>query len=116
MSNPVDEFVKIRVRPEHQEIAARIRALMRETAPDAEEVISYGIPAWRGNRIIAVMNPSKTRITFSFARGAEFTDKYGLLEGVGKVSRHVKIKSMKDVNEAALIDYIGQALAFDAKK
>ena len=116
MSSLVDEFVKTRVRPEQLEIVATIRALMRESAPGAEEVISYGIPAWKGNRIIAVMNPSKTGITFAFSHGAEFTDKYGLLEGVGKVSKHVKLKSVKDVNKAALKDYIRQALKFDAKK
>lgn len=115
MSDIVDEFVKAKISPEHQEIAATIRALMREYAPDAIEVISYGIPAWRGNLILAVMNPSKTRITFSFSRGAEFTDKYGLLEGVGKVSKHVKIKTMKDVNRAALADYIKQAVELDKK-
>jgi hypothetical protein len=115
MSNPVDEFVKTKVRPDQQEIVAMIRTLMRESAPDAEEVISYGIPAWKGNRIIAVLNPSKTRVTFAFSHGAEFTDKYGLLEGVGKVSRHVKIKSLKDVNKAALKDYIKQALELDGK-
>jgi hypothetical protein len=115
MSNPVDEFVETRVRPEQQEIVAKIRALMQESAPDAEEVISYGIPAWKGNRIMAVMNTSKSGITFAFAHGAEFTDKYGLLEGVGKKSKNVRMKSMKDVNEAALKDYIRQALEFDAK-
>ncbi|OPY26029.1 MAG: hypothetical protein A4E28_02743 [Methanocella sp. PtaU1.Bin125] len=114
MSKEVDEFVKAKVRPEHQDIVAALRALMRETAPDALETISYGIPAWRGNRILAVMNPSKSGITFSFSRGAGIIDKYGLLEGVGKVSKHVKMKSMKDVDEAALKDYIWQALALDA--
>ena len=30
----------------------RIRALVRKAAPDAEEVISYGMPSFRGRRII----------------------------------------------------------------
>jgi len=116
MNNEIDEFVKINVRPEQRDIVAMIRALMRESAPDAIETISYGIPAWKGNRILAVMNPSKTRITFAFSHGAGFTDKYGLLEGVGKVSKHVKIKSLKDINKAALKDYIRQAVELDARK
>lgn len=116
MSKEVDAFVKTKVPPEQQEIAAAIRKLMREAAPDAVETISYGIPAWRGNRVLVVMNPSKSGITFSFSRGAGFTDKYGLLEGVGKVSRHVKIKSLKDLDKAALEDYIRQALELDAGK
>ena len=38
----VNEFVKTNVLPEHQDIVAMIRGLMRETAPDAKEIISYG--------------------------------------------------------------------------
>lgn len=44
----VDEFVKTRVLPEFQPIAAMLRELMREMAPDAHEEIRYGIPAYKG--------------------------------------------------------------------
>ena len=88
---------------------------MREVAPQAEEEISYGIPAWKLQRIIAVVSPTKKDITFSFSRGAQFEDKYGLLRGVGKSSKHVKIKSLDAVNKEALRYYIGQALELDKK-
>jgi len=45
----------------------------------------------------------------------EFEDKYNLLRGVGKVSKHVKIKNLADANKDALRYYIKQALEFDAK-
>ncbi len=45
--------------------------------------------------------------------GAEFEDKYGLLRGVGKVSKHVKLKDVKDINKIALRYYIKQALALN---
>ena len=75
----VDEFVRVRVLPEHREIVAILRALMKEHATTVKEVISYGIPAWRMKKIIAVLNPTKSAITFAFSRGVEFEDKYGLL-------------------------------------
>ncbi len=111
----VDEFVRTKVRPEHREIVAALRRLMREAAPAATEVISYGIPAWRARSIVAVISPTKTDITFAFSRGAEFHDDYGLLRGVGKVSKHVKLKSLDALNEEALRSYIRQALELDAK-
>lgn len=88
---------------------------MREMAPEASEGISYGIPAWRVRRIIAVISPTKRDITFSFSRGAQFEDKYGLLRGVGKSSKHVKIKNLDGVNKEALRYYIRQALELDKK-
>ena len=111
----VDEFVSTRVLPEYQGIVAMIRRLMREMAPDVVELMSYGIPAYRGNHILAVISPTKRDITFSFSRGAEFEDRYGLLKGVGKISKHVKLKSLDSANIVALRYYIQQALELDHK-
>ena len=47
--DPVDAFVKRRVQPEHQAVVAVVRKLMRALAPDATELITYGIPAFRQN-------------------------------------------------------------------
>ncbi len=112
----VDEFVEQKVPPEYQDIVAELRALMRECAPEAEEVISYGVPVYRQQHALAVISPTKKGITFAFSRGADFEDKYGLLEGVGKVSKNVRIKDLKEVNKAAMRYYIKQALEFDKEE
>ena len=39
----------------------------------------------------------------------------GLLQGVGKVSKHVKLKMLKDVKQTALRYYIKQALKLDQR-
>jgi hypothetical protein len=111
----VDGFIENKVQPEHREIVEMLRELMREVAPDAKEVISYGILAWRGNLILAVVSPTKKDITYSFSKGAQFEDKYDLLRGVGKVSKYVKIKNPNDMNKEALEYYIKQALELDAR-
>jgi hypothetical protein len=113
MTMTVDEFVRDRVLPEHQEIVALLRELMRETAPDAKEVISHGVPGWQGKRMLAVISPTKKDITFAFSHGSLFEDKYGLLKGEGKMSKHLKIKNLKDANKTALRYYIKQALKVD---
>lgn len=111
----VDEFINARVLPEFHPVVAMIRELMKECAPNVQELISYGIPAYRGKRILAVISPTKKDITFSFSRGAQFEDKYGLLRGVGKSSKHVKLKLIATANKEALRYYIRQALELDAK-
>jgi hypothetical protein len=42
-------------------------------------------------------------------------DKYDLLRGVGKSSKHVKIKTLAKANQEALRYYIKQALELDEK-
>ena len=112
----VDLFVKTRVLPEYRGIVKILRELMRECAPDATEMMSYGIPSYKGHRMLAVISPTKKGITFAFSRGAQFKDKYGLLEGVGKVSKNVRMSTLKDVNKTALRYYIKQAVELDAKR
>jgi hypothetical protein len=111
----VDAFVKTKVLPEYRPIVEALRKLMRECAPDATESIRYGIPSYTRKRILAVISPTKKGITFAFSRGAEFEDRYGLLEGVGKVSKNVRMKDLKEVRKPALRYYVKQAIAFDER-
>ncbi|MDD1718807.1 MAG: SRPBCC domain-containing protein [Methanoregulaceae archaeon] len=113
-SMTVDEFVKTRVLPDLQPVVTMLRELMHETAPDAIEGIRYGIPTYKGRRIFVFISPTKKDITFAFSRGSEFEDRYGLLKGRGKVSKHVKIKNLQGVNKDALRYYIRQARELDA--
>jgi len=111
----VDEFLQQKVFSEHQDIVTKLRKLMKDWAPTAREVISYGILAWRGKKFLAVVSPTKKDITFAFSRGADFEDKYGLLAGAGHVSKHVKIKNIVTMNEGALRYYGEQAVQLEAK-
>ena len=111
----VDEFVKTRVLPKYQPIVEELRKLIRQMAPQVKEVMSYGIPNYRGKRGMAVISPAKTHITLAFSRGAEFEDKYGLLEGVGKVSKNLRFRDMTDINKEAIQYYMKQALKLDAE-
>ncbi|SIQ25771.1 DUF1801 domain-containing protein [Micromonospora avicenniae] len=114
-SNDVDVYVENKLDPRHREIVVALRALMADSAPGATECLTYGSPAWRGKKILAVISQSKTHLTFAFERGAEFVDSHGLLEGVGKKTRHVKIKTLDGINEEALRDYITQAVSLDQR-
>jgi uncharacterized protein YdhG (YjbR/CyaY superfamily) len=110
----VHEFISRRVQPEHREIVQKIRKLMGELAPSATEILTYGILGWKVKRIIAVVSPTRKDITLAFSRGASFEDKYGLLQGAGKVSKNLKFKDAKDVKKTILAYYIKQALRAEA--
>lgn len=45
---PVDQYLR-RVPPKFRPLLVRLRRLIREEVPEAEEVISYGMPAFRQN-------------------------------------------------------------------
>ncbi len=111
----VDEFVKSKVLPEYRDIVELIRQYMREMVPDAQELMIYGIPAYKRNKILALISPTKKDITLAFSHGAEFEDRYALLKGVGKVSKNLKFKKVDDVKKEVLEYYIDQAIRLDKK-
>lgn len=114
-STTIEEFIAARVLPEYRDIVAMIRRAMQEHAPKAEEVLTYGILGFRIRRIIAVISPTKKGITLAFSRGAEFEDKYGLLEGVGNVSKNIRLSAVDEIPKPALRYYIKQAVKLEAE-
>ena len=111
----VDEFVESKVLPEFKPIVAAIRSVMKESAPGAREVISYGVPMYIQRTAVAWITPSKSGISFGFQQGAYFEDRYGLLRGAGKHAKNVRMRKLSDVNRPALKYYIKQALKQDKR-
>ena len=112
----VDEFVDAKVAPEFRPIVATIRSLMKECAPRAQEEFSYRMPVYKGKTLFAWINPPKKDVTLSFTRGDQLEDRYNLLRGDAKGgARHVKMKSVVDLNGPALEYYIKQAVKLDKR-
>jgi hypothetical protein len=111
----VDEFVESKVLTELRPAVAAIRSLMRACAPEAEEAMGYGMPVYRGKKVFAWIIPTKKDVTFGFSRGAAMDDRYGLLRGVGKGSKHLKMKNPWDISKPALKYYIKQAVNLDKR-
>jgi hypothetical protein len=109
----VNEFVKTKVQPEFRPIVAAVRGLINEYAPEAREAISYGMPTYGQNKPVAWINAGKSGITLGFRQGAYMEDKYGLLRGVAKHARNIRMKTLDDLNKAALRYYIKQAVRLD---
>ena len=92
--------------------------MVREIAPDASEEVDEEarligftfVPGTYRGLFVAVA-PQKTYVNLMFARGAELTalDRGGLLEGTGKVARHVKLREESDLERAGLRELIEAA-------
>ena len=57
----IDDYIK-GFTPEVQAILQRVRAVIREAAPNAQEVISYRMPAFRQNGILVFFAAFKNHI------------------------------------------------------
>lgn len=109
----VEEYIEAKVLPEYRGMVTTLRTLMREVAPHATELISYGVIMWRGKRGMWIINATKNGLTVSFSKGASFEDPYHLLEGAGKVAKTIWLKRPEDINQEAMRYYMREALKLD---
>ena len=91
-------------------IARRWFTVMRDCGEDVRELLHDGHPtACVGDAAFAYVNVFKAHVNIGFFRGTEITDPQGLLEGTGKLMRHVKLKPGHDIETSALIELIETA-------
>lgn len=99
--------------PQHDTILRALRQLVMTVHPATVETVRLGDRAvtWgHGQRKMkdgyAYAQPHARHVNLGFYQGAELPDPAGLLEGVGKALRHVKIGAMSDVGTPALQELI----------
>jgi hypothetical protein len=84
--------------------------VMRDCGDDVRELLHDGHPtACVGDAAFAYVNAFTAHVNVGFFRGAEIADPERLLEGTGKLMRHVKLRPKCDVNASALMKLIETA-------
>ena len=102
--------------PEIQEIARLARALIVGTLPKITEVpwpkegsAGYGVGQKKMSEHFCYIALQKAHVNVGFLYGVDLPDPSGLLEGSGKLLRHVKLRSVADVRKPALLTLIRKA-------
>ena len=97
-------------------VTKSLRALMKKEVKGLEEYVNpWKVPSFDSNGPLCCFMVGKNHVTFAFLRGAALTDPEKLLEGSGKGVRHVKLRSVADVNEPALRKLIVEAAKLNKK-
>ena len=95
--------------PQMQEIARALRVLLADIMPGITEVpwgqqkiAGYGVGEKKLSEHFAYIAPYKKHVNLGFMYGADLDDPGGLLEGKGKELRHIKIRSLEDIEKPAI--------------
>ena len=85
---------------EVQTIANALREVIKIHHPDVFEearigdnAVSYGWGARKNTEGYAYLMPHKDRVNLGFYQGTSLPDPSGLLEGTGKLLRHIKVRT-----------------------
>ena len=103
--------------PEVRSLALATRTFLLALIPGAMEVvdtksrvIGYGFGTGYKDMVCSMM-PTKAGITLGIAWATELPDPHRLLEGTGKVHRHVKLKTKSDLQTPGLKALLKAAMA-----
>ena len=112
MDSPAFREYLSRFDPEIHDLAARMRAIIMETIPNAQEMVDppSGIVAYgfgkKYSHLVCAIAPYKTYLNLIFSVGTQLEDPHKLLSGSGKKARHVRINNEGDVNHPGVRDLL----------
>ncbi len=103
--------------PVTRPIAEALRRLILDVHPQAVEVVrlgdraaTYGLGPSKMSEGHTYLMPQRDYVNLGFYRGALLDDPAGLLEGTGQAMRHVKVRSLEQVQQPALRRLVEKAL------
>ena len=96
-------------------LARDLCALVKDVYPDAVVTVEGGDIGFGGGTgykgLVFVVTPYTKHVTLGIAHGAALPDPAGLMEGRGKVHRHVKVRTAEDVARPELRELMVAARA-----
>jgi hypothetical protein len=85
-----------------------LREMIHGAVPGLLESIKWGRPVFSASSDFAYVKAAKNHVTLGFFSGQKLDDPEHLLEGSGKDMRHLKIKSVEQINTDQIIHWIKQ--------
>ena len=95
MDPQVEQYVERQSSPQ-KEIVGRLRKIILRTFPDVNEEMKMGVPWYEGKLYVVAL---KDHVNLGFCLKGLSQKEKRLLEGTGRTMRHVKIHSLKDIDD-----------------
>ena len=106
-----------------QELARQIIDLIYKILPEVVEVvwvqqknIGFGTGIKKKTEHFCWLMPATKHVTLGFNYGAEIPDPTNILEGTGKLFRHIKVKTVKQLNNKDLINILKYSTTYRVPK
>lgn len=91
---------------EQQEIMNNVRNLIHQTIKNVSEEFKWNRPVFRLKKDFAYLQANKNYVNLGFYKDFEkLNDPNGLLEGTGTTMRHIKLKTINDIDSKLLKDW-----------
>jgi hypothetical protein len=93
--------------PALQKVVRGLRSLVKAAVPGTKITLnSWGIPTFEAKNPFCFYMVGKNHVTFGFHYGTSLDDPERLLEGTGKNLRHVKMRTVEDLEKKGLKELV----------
>lgn len=99
MDGKIDEYINKQKSPQ-KEICIFLRDFVNKTIPGIKEEMKWGAPVFAGGKFY--IGSFKNSVNLGFAINGLNDEEIAFFEGTGKTMRHVKIKSLDDIDKDRL--------------
>ena len=103
MKVKVDEYINKQKNPQ-KEVCNYLRKLIHKTIPGIKEEMKWGVPVFADGKFY--IGSLKNSVNLGFSINGLNKEEIALFEGSGKTMRHIKIKSLQEIDEEKLIKLI----------
>jgi hypothetical protein len=113
MNDEVERLLAAR-EPQIADLGRQLCALVLHVFPDAVVTVNNGYIGFGSSRgykgLVFVVGPHSKHVTLGLSGGVGLPDPAGLMEGTGKVHRHIKIRQPCDLEQPELRELMTAAL------
>ena len=103
MNKEIEYYIQKQNSPQ-KEICLELRRIILETLPGAKEEMKWGVPVFDEGRFY--IGAFKTSVNLGFSINGLTEEEKKLFEGSGKTMKHIKIRSLQDINEEKVVRLI----------
>ena len=103
MNKKVEEYINKQKNPQ-KEVCNYLKNLLHKTIPGIKEEMKWGVPVFADGKFY--IGSFKNSVNLGFSINGLNDREISLFEGNGKTMRHIKIKSLQEIDEEKLIKLI----------
>jgi hypothetical protein len=99
LSKEVDDYIQKQKSPQ-REICQALRQIILKQFPEIKEEMKLGVPYYEDKYYIVAL---KNYVNLGFSLKGLSPEEVKLLEGGGKIMKHIKVRSLDEIDEAKII-------------
>ena len=100
MDKEISDYIK-KQEYSQKEICQKIRKLILKTLPNIKEEMKWGVPVFGGGKFY--IGAMKNQVNLGFSMNRLTKKEMAFFEGGGKTMRHIKIRTLKDIDKIRVV-------------